>query len=389
MQRIYLDYNATSPLRSCVVERFHALATRYGNPSSMHMDGQSARHRVERARHRLSEFLHCDPQALVFTSGATEANVTLTSGHLRSREGWRPKRLLLSAVEHPSILKGHRFSPECVSMIPVTPEGILDLNAFEQACEQFSHEALLVCIQSANQELGTLQPIDSVVALAKRHGQALVISDCVQSIVHNVLDFKRSGLDAVTFSGHKLGALTGIGGFVLSERVLLDPPFIGGGGQEHGLRGGTEHTLGIESLAGVVDSVEVELSSRRAWYLTMRSKLCTELKAMHSGVLIFSEHVDTLPQTLAFAFPEMDSEALVIRMDLLGFSISTGTACSSALHEPSYVLRALGTVPETVRNAVRISYGWNTTEDDLSACIDGLRCTLSGLQRTDHRYAIG
>jgi cysteine desulfurase len=365
--RVYLDYNAGAPLRpearAAMIEALDA----GGNASSVHAEGRSARARVERARVALASLVGGDPRRITFTSGGSEANATVLSPDFVSAgRPVRVDRLLVGATEHPSVLSGGRFASEAVETIPVDGEGRIDLAVLERRLGTLAAagERALVSVMAANNETGTIQPVAAVAALARAHG-AISHADAAQVVGRIPVSLDALGVDFLTCSSHKIGGPQGVGALVARSEDLMPRPLVTGGRQERGARAGTENVAAIAGFGAAVVATRREIDAAAQVWRGWRDGLLAALSAATPGLVAFSTAVDRLPQTLSLAVPGIGAETLVIGLDLEGVSLSSGAACSSGKVGPSHVLAAMGVPAATARGAVRISFGWETGENDL------------------------
>ncbi len=355
-----------------------ALETLPGNPSSVHAEGRAARAAVERARETVAALVGARARDVVFTSGGTEAaNLVLAPGLHRASGGAARDRLLVGATEHACCLAGHRFPADAVTVLPVDANGVLDRAALRAALA--TARAPLVAVQAANNETGVLQPLSEIAALARAHGDALVVVDAVQAAgrVPLALD----GLAAVFLSAHKLGGPKGVGALALAPGVAGDG-LVRGGGQEAGRRGGTENVAGIVGFGVAAALARDEREAEAARLGALRARIETHLLAGAPGLTIFGGAASRLPNTTSFAWPGLDAQTALIALDLAGVAVSSGSACASGKVGRSHVLAAMGF--PAAAGAVRVSLGWSTTEAEvagfLAAC-DRLRAN------TDRRRA--
>ena len=351
MHSIYLDYNATAPLSQAAQQAVVEACSYLGNPSSVHSYGRLIRQKMETARQQIADFLGVSSQRLVFTSGATEAN-NLALAHF-------PGRIIISAIEHDSV----RLARDDAVLIPVSEQGVIDLEALENLLAQpYIQGPTLVSVMAANNETGVIQPLDQVMSLAKQYG-AWVHSDSVQGI--NRLQFPWRDLDMMSISAHKLGGPPGVGCLVIPANWPIKlKPLIKGGGQERFYRAGTENVAGILGFAAACLS-----SQDRDWSFVNSLRLSLEktLKTLNPDSVIFGEQAPRLPNTTLISMPGVKSETQVMNFDLLGFAVSSGSACSSGKVRTSNVLQAMN-VPACHRNsALRISLGPDTTSFEIQA----------------------
>ena len=372
--RSYLDHNATVPVRPEVVEAV-GRALLLANPSSVHHEGRAARAAVEQARNQVAALVGAEARNVVFTSGGTEANVTILTPTLTDCSGKVDCRreaatlLLVSATEHASVRDGHRFPAAGVEIIPVNGDGLVDLAWIEARLARLTAEQpdgrALISIHVANNETGVIQPIFEIAHLAVAHG-ALLHVDAVQAAGRIPLDINAVGADVLTLSAHKLGGPKGVGAIIFrnaSLDILARP--IRGGGQERGWRGGTENVAGIIGFGVAAASALRQQESEQARLGALRDQLEAKLLAARPATVIFGADAPRLPNTSALAMPGGKAETLLILLDLAGISVSSGSACSSGKVKRSHVLEAMGIAPGLSEAALRISLGWTTTADDI------------------------
>jgi cysteine desulfurase len=299
---------------------------------------------------------------VVFTSGGTEANM-LALLPLGARE-----RLLTSAIEHPSVLAGGRFPAGNVERLPVTGDGQVDLAALEQRLAALGDRAL-VSIMAANNETGVIQPVAQAARLVHSAGGLLHV-DAVQAAGRIGWDISAMGADLVTLSGHKIGGPKGVGALIGRAGLDAFKPLITGGGQERGVRAGTENVAGIAGFGAAAAAARASLAAEAARMEALRKRLETGLKAASPQVVVFGIEAERLPNTTLFAVSGMKAETAVIAFDLEGVAVSAGAACSSGKVQASHVLAAMGVPPQLARAAVRVSLGPTTTESDVDGFIE-------------------
>jgi len=358
-ERIYLDWNATAPLREEARTAALASLDLVGNPSSVHREGRAARHVIEQAREQVAALVGAAPRNVVFTSGGTEANV-LALVPTAARD-----RLLVSAIEHPSVLAGGRFPAGSVEHLPVTGSGEVDLAALERRVAALEGRAL-VSLMLGNNETGVVQPVSQAASVVHAAGGTLHV-DAVQAAGRIPCDINALDADLLTLSGHKIGAPKGIGALV--GRAPVDP-LVKGGGQERGLRGGTENVAGIAGFGAAAAAARGGLASARGRMAALRDRLEAGLKGTSPQMIIFGAQSERLPNTTLFAVPGMKAETAVIAFDLAGVAVSAGSACSSGKVQPSHVLAAMGVPPQLATAAVRVSLGPGTTESEIERFIE-------------------
>ncbi len=365
--RLYFDWNATAPLRPQARAGVLAALDLVGNASSVHAEGRAARALIEEARENVAVLAGTQPRNVVFTSGGTEANMLALAPEAGPQKG--PSKLLVSAIEHVSVLSGGRFPASQVEILPVAQTGQIDLSALRRRLA--AHEGRsFVSVMLANNETGIIQPTAEVAALVHGAGGVLHV-DAVQGPGRIPCDINELGADLLSLSGHKIGAPKGVGALIRRDARLPFPPaLIAGGGQERRARGGTENVPGIAGFGAAAKAALVSLGAERAYLFSLRERLETGLKA-HSppGLVIFGTEVERLPNTTLFAVPGMKAETAVIALDLAGVAVSSGAACSSGKVQRSHVLAAMGVPEGLARGVVRVSLGWSTSEAEVDAFI--------------------
>lgn len=373
----YLDHNATTPLDPAVLAAMLPwLESQFGNASSRHEFGRAARRAVDEARQQVAAAVNAHPTEIVFTSGGSEANNLFLKGAAASL---KPGLIAVGATEHPCILKpaaqlaGQGWQ---VRHLAVDGAGRLDLADYAEA---LLVKPKLISVMTANNETGVVQDVAALASAAKPLG-VWFHTDAVQALGKLPIDFRvlnASGVHAMTLSAHKAGGPKGAAALVLDKRVELQA-LIAGGGHERGLRSGTENVPAIVGFG-----IAAELAAQRVAELSLRLramqvKLESGLVAL--GARIFATEANRLPNTSYFAFPDIDGETLVGKLDREGFAVASGAACSSANPEPSHVLRAMGVAPEIARGAVRVSLGAGNTETEINQFINALQLTVGRLQ---------
>jgi cysteine desulfurase len=350
---VYMDYNASVPIRPEAAEVVRAALCLTGNPSSVHGFGRAARRMMEDAREQIAAAIGAAPSEIVFTSGATEANNMAVAGT-------RPRRRLISAIEHDSLLGAAEAEP-----IPVSAAGVVDLGALEAMLAAEGRPAL-VCLMLANNETGVLQPVAEAAEIAHRHG-ALIHCDAVQALERLPVDVTALGVDLLSLSGHKLGGPAGVGALYIRRGLDL-APVLTGGGQERGRRAGTENLAGIAGFGAAAESAVRELadSGRVAG---LRDALEARIRTARPEARIFGAQAPRLANTTCVALAGVSAETQVMVLDLAGVAVSAGAACSSGKLRPSKVLAAMGVAPEIAASAIRVSLGWRSEAADIDRFI--------------------
>jgi cysteine desulfurase len=366
--RIYLDWNATAPLRPQARAAALAALDSSGNPSSVHAEGRAARRLIEEAREKVAALVAAEPRNVVFTSGGTEANM-LALTPASGPDGKAPDRLLISALEHPSVLAGGRFAAAAVQTVPATGDGRIDLAALADALAALEGRRALVSLMLANNETGVVQPVSEAARLTHEAGGVLHV-DAVQAAGRIPCDINAIGADLLTLSGHKIGALKGVGAVVRRDAAVPFPaPLIRGGGQERGARAGTENVAGIAAFGAAAAAALVDLGAEAGDMRALRDRFEAGLRSASPDIVVFGAGAERLPNTTLFALNGMKAETAVIAFDLEGVAVSSGAACSSGKVQPSHVLAAMGVPPELARAAVRVSLGPTTTQSEIDRTI--------------------
>ncbi|TWB04395.1 cysteine desulfurase family protein [Bradyrhizobium stylosanthis] len=367
--RVYLDWNATTPLRPEVRAAMLAAWDLIGNPSSVHAEGREARRLVEDARAALAAAVGGLPRNVIFTSAGTEANGLALSPGLRGPSGGPMERLLVSAVEHASVLAGGRFAADRVGQIRVTRSGVIDLGDLEAQLRD--GPPALVSIMAANNETGALQPVAEAARLIHAAGGLLHV-DAIQALGKTPFNINEVGADLATFSAHKIGGPKGVGALVVTEGLTGLEPVLRGGGQELSRRAGTENVAGIAGFGAAVKAALQTLPEDTGRIATLRNRLENGIRSI-AGATVFSEEVERLPNTVLFTAPGLKAETAVIGFDLEGVAVSSGSACSSGKVQPSHVLSAMGYDPAVAQGAVRLSLGWSTEPEDINRALEAWR----------------
>jgi cysteine desulfurase len=352
-----------------------------GNPSSVHAEGREARRLIEEARATLASALGALPRNVIFTSAGTEANALALSPGLKRPSGRPVERLLVSAIEHASVLAGGRFPSGAISQIQVTRSGVVDLDHLQALLGE--SPPALVSIMAANNETGALQPAAEAARIVHDAGGLLHV-DAIQALGKMPFDIKEVGADLATFSAHKIGGPKGVGAMVVAAGVSGLEPVLRGGGQELGRRAGTENVAGIAAFGAAVRGALQTLAEDAARLRNLRNRLENGLRAT-AGATVFADDVERLPNTTLFTAPGLKAETAVIGFDLEGIAVSSGSACSSGKVQPSHVLSAMGFDPRTAQGAVRLSLGWSTQEADIDRTLEAWRKLGNTLLREERR----
>ncbi|MEO9365399.1 MAG: cysteine desulfurase family protein [Nitrososphaera sp.] len=363
----YFDHNATSPIAPEVLAVLRRVQEEvFGNPSSIHSWGQEARKEVEVARASVARLLGCEPKEVVFTSGGTEAdNLAIL--------GAPPGHVITAAVEHPAVLEAARLRNATV--VRVDGQGRVDVDEVRRALRP---DTVLISVMHANNETGVMQPVEEIAALAREAG-VLLHSDGVQAAGRVAVDVKALGVDLYSISGHKFGAPKGVGALYVRGGVKMAARQVGGR-QERERRAGTENVAGIAALGAAA-------ALPRADTGPLRDRLEDLVLERIPDAVIHGRGAKRVPNTTNIAFPGIEAEALVIALDLAGFAVSTGAACSSGATRPSHVLEAMGVPAAVARASVRISLGRGNTMEDVEALVEALVKAVDRLRKMSPAYA--
>ncbi len=392
--RVYLDHNATTPMRPAVAEAMARAMLAHGNPSSIHAEGRAARAFVEAARYKVAALVGASPRNVVFTGSGTEAANTVLTPSLRRRpSGAAPGRCLVLATEHACVAQGARFPADRVETLPVGCDGRADLGAIAGRVAALADErpgiVALLSLQTANNETGVVQPVAEAARIVREAG-GYVHSDAVQAAGKIPVDIHALGVDMLTLSAHKIGGPQGVGAIVLADGdIEIGDRLVRGGGQERGWRGGTENVAGIVGFGVAAETAMTDLEDFATRTRALRDQFEDALRAIAPDVVIFGSGAARLPNTSAFAVPGLKAETLLMRFDLDGFAVSSGSACSSGKVKRSHVLTAMGVDPMVAEGAIRVSFGWNSMQDDLTRAAEAFEKTVAALsdERSRRRAA--
>lgn len=373
----YLDHNATTPLDPAVLAAMLPwLESQFGNASSRHEYGRAARRAIDEARQQVAAAVNAHPTEVVFVSGGSEANNLFLKGAAASL---KPSGIALSAIEHPCVLKpAAQLARQGWQIQPVTVDGAGSV-IFSSFTEALAARPQLFSVMLANNETGVIQDIPALATAARATG-GWFHSDAVQALGKLPIDFRAlnaAGVHALTLSAHKANGPKGAAALILDKRVELQP-LIAGGGHERGLRSGTENVAAIVGFGIAAELAAIRLAEHAEQLVKMRDSLERGIVAL--GGQIFGGDAPRLANTSYFAFPDIDGETLVGKLDRAGFAVASGAACSSANPEPSHVLRAMGVPSEVARGAVRVSLGRGNDESQIDQFINALQATIRNLQ---------
>lgn len=363
----YLDYAATAPLRPEALAAMQREWENVGNPSSLHTAGRRARRVVEESREQIAEVIGGKPGDIVFTSGGTEADNLAVQGIARASG---KRRILISAVEHHAVLDPAAALAEegfVIEQVPVDALGRVEVAALESALD---NDVALVAVMWANNEVGTVQPIEQIAAVCRSRSVPLHC-DAVQMLGQLALDV--SGVPSVAVSAHKVGGPVGVGALVL-DRDLAVRPVVHGGGQERDVRSGTVDAAGIAGFAAALTAPQVEARA-------LRDLLIEGVRDVVPEAVLNGDPVDRLPNNAHFSFPGCPGDALLMLLDAAGVAVSTGSACTAGIPQPSHVLIAMGADEAVARSSLRFTLGWASTAADVQAVLDALPAAVARARR--------
>jgi cysteine desulfurase len=370
----YLDHAATTPMLPEAIGAMGAAMAETGNPSSLHAAGRAARRRVEESRERIAAALGARPSEVIFTGGGTEADNLAVKGIFWARRDRDPRRrrVVASVVEHHAVMDAVEWLAEHegaeVTWLPVDRVGRVSVAAFEAELAAHADEVAVASVMWANNEVGTVQPIAALSAIAADHGVPLH-TDAIQAVGALPVQFAESGVSALSLTGHKLGGPVGVGALLLGRDVPC-VPLLHGGGQERDVRSGTLDTAGIVGLATAVSIAVARREDEAARLAALRERLRAGILARVPDAVCNGCAGNRLPGNLSVSFPGCEGDSLLMLLDAAGIACSTGSACSAGVASPSHVLLALGIDPEVARASLRFTLGHTSTEDDVDAVLD-------------------
>lgn len=363
-QRHYLDYNATCPPRPEVIDIVAETMRHVGNSSSVHAEGRASRAIVEGAREKLRALVNAPVNGAIFTSGGTESIHYALNGLVKNGS---VRRIFVSAIEHAAVPSNAASTGAPVEVIPALPTGVVDLGWLSDRLANYDIErdgGFLVCIMLANNETGVIQPVREAADIVHGAGGLLFV-DAAQAVGKVRVNFVMSGADLMAVTGHKFGGPVGIGALIAAPNLPLEP-VMRGGGHEMNRRAGTHNVPAIAGF-GIACELADESIAKAAKNSRMRDRM--QAAAEDAGAHIWGKDSERLPGTLSLSAPGFSSETQLMAMDLAGIAVSSGSACSSGKTKPSHVLSAMGADEELAKTGLRVSIGWNTTEEDVDAFV--------------------
>ncbi|MFG1704599.1 cysteine desulfurase family protein [Nonomuraea sp. M3C6] len=377
----YLDHAATTPMLPEAIEAMTEQLKRVGNASSLHAAGRQVRRVVEESRETIADALGARPSEVVFTSGGTEADNLAIKGLYWAR---RPRRrLLISSVEHHAALDPAQWLADSqgaeVELLEVDEYGRVQPDTLRAAIDRDPGGVAMISVMWANNEVGTIQPVHTLAAIAHEHGIPFH-TDAVQAVGQLPVSFADSGADALTLTGHKVGGPMGVGALLLA-RGLTPVSVQHGGGQERDVRSGTLDAPAIAGLAAAVSAAVKEQESLRRRLTSLRDELIHRVREAVPDVVLNGDPVDRLPGNAHFSFPGCEGDALLMLLDAKGVECSTGSACSAGVAQPSHVLLAMGAEPAAARGSLRFTLGHTSTRDDVDRLIEVLPAAVERARR--------
>jgi hypothetical protein len=375
---IYFDYAATTPMRAEVLEEVNRVQSKiYGNPSSVHALGRAARNELDLARIKVAACLNCPSAEIFFTSGGTESDNWAIKGVAKAN-AYKGKHIITSAVEHHAVLHTCRALAKegfKITYLPVDAYGMVDPGKLEAA---INAETILVSVMTANNEVGTLQPIAEIGEICRKHG-VIFHTDAVQAAGTQSIDVERDAIDLCSLSGHKIYGPKGVGCLYVRRGIKIKN-LLDGGGQERTKRAGTENLPAIVGMARALELAEAERMEANARLSALQSKFIRQVSEAVPGAVLRGHPTERLPNNINFTFAGTDGEALLLMLDGLGYCCSAGSACTAGSLEASHVLLAMGIEEQTARSSLRISIGKYTTEEELNGLAEALQAIVKRLQ---------
>ena len=378
MNKIYLDYAATTYVKHDVLEAMWPyFYEKFGNGSSIHYEGREAKKALEAARKTVAGILGAKPTEIYFTSGGSESDNWAIKGAAFANMD-KGKHIITTAIEHHAVLETchylEKFGFEVTELV-VDENGLIDLDELKSAIRE---DTVLVSIMYANNEIGTIQPIEQAAQIVHEKG-VLFHTDAVQAAGQISINLGQSDIDLLSISGHKLYAPNGVGALYIKEGIAIDT-LVHGGAQERNRRAGTENIAGIVGFAKAFELVKANMETENQRLTVLRDKLIDTVLTEIPESKLNGHRTLRLPNNVNFSFKNVDGEAILINLDLMGIASSTGSACTSACTGPSYVLQALGMEYRWTNGSVRLTLGERTTEADIDTVIEALKETMNRLR---------
>ena len=385
---IYLDNNATTPLRPEARDIILTVLSECGNPSSIHSRGRDAHARISLAREQVATLVQTDTKNITFTSSCTEANMhVLSPNYKNGADELKFDKLLVGATEHPSVLSGGRFEDVSCEQLLVDENGLINYEFLQQALEKYQNDGMqiLVSIMAANNETGIIQPIAQIAQIIHQYGGYFHV-DATQIVGRETINLASLDCDMLTMSSHKLGGPLGVGAIAFTNEHLRPLPLIKGGGQESHNRAGTENVAAICGFGAVAEKIR-DNQQEQMEIRKLRDYLEQKLKTIAPDLTIFGELVERIGNTSCISIPGIKAETAVIAFDLEGVAISSGSACSSGKVAESHVLKAMKIPADLVQGALRISLGWANKQEEIEHFLAKMRYLIERLRPTKIKQA--
>jgi cysteine desulfurase len=381
VERVYLDHAATTPVDPEVAEAMsRVLRETHGNPSSIYAEGRAARAAIDRARDEVAAAINAEPSEIVFTSGGTEADNLALRGALKAR-GDERDGLVTSAIEHHAVIDTARdlgrHAHVRVTVVGVDPHGVVDPGAIGEAIDE---RTSLVSVMHANNEIGTIEPIAEIGAICRERGVTFH-SDAVQTVGALEVDVREIPVDLLSINAHKFYGPKGVGALYVRRGTRV-ATMQTGGGQEKGRRTGTENVAGIVGLGVAMRIARERRATESPRQAGLRDRIIAGVRARVPDAILTGHPTDRLPNNASFCVPGTEGESLIVALDLEGFAVSSGSACTSGETEPSQVLLALGLDPEVAKGSLRVTVGRSTTEQDVDRFVDALSRVVARLRNS-------
>ena len=382
---VYLDHAATSPIRASVLELYVATLSEIGNPASVHSFGQRSRQILEQSREEIAKAINCDRNEVIFTSGGTESDNLAVKGLYWNANSKDPQKnvIVSAAAEHHAVLDAINWLVDSQNaelyIIPSDDQGVLEVAELKNYLELNAPRVALISVMWANNEIGVIHPISEITKLARSY-QVPVHSDAIAALGHIPVDFAKSGLAAMTITGHKLGGPVGSGALILRRDQKLTP-VNHGGGQERNLRSGTPDASSAAALALTITEAVSEQAELAARHKLMTERLIAGVKQIASDVIVSSEKALRLPNNAHFRFPGCLGDSLLFLLDSDGVSISTGSACTAGVSGPSHVVLSLGADNDEAMGTLRITLGHSTQDQDIDAFLKAFPKAYEGAKK--------
>ena len=373
---IYLDNAASTPVHEQVLqEMIPYLQEQFGNPSSIHKYGRSAHRAIKNARKQIANLINADPEEILITSGGTESNNTVLFGIAQAKKG---NHIIISSIEHDAILEPCRILQKQgfeVTLIPVNDSGLINIHELENS---ISSKTCLVSIMFANNEVGTIQPIEEISKVCHQKNIPFH-TDAIQAVGKVELDVKKLGIDMLSISSHKINGPKGVGALYVKKGIEIEP-FIYGGGQEHGMRSGTENVASIVGFGKACQLAKENLQNNISYLKNLQRKLISKTLYEIPQVTLNGHKEQRIPNNAHFTFLGVNGEDLIIKLDENGIAASTGSACSVHVQKESHVLRAMGFSHDQITGSLRLTVGILNTESEIEKTVEILKNVVKELR---------